>query len=349
MKTTRSRLRLLTIALLATALSITLVAPAEAKKRNSYPDEIALPNGFLPEGITIGKRPIAYLGSRANGDIYAADLRTGKGKVVVEGPDTPSVGLKISGNGRTLYVAGGPTGTARVIDLRTDDTTSKTLTSLPSFINDVVLTKRAAWFTNSLQPELYRLSRRTGEVTTIPLSGDWVQVPDAFNANGIAQTPNGRALLIIQSPTGLLFRVDPRTGEATLVDLGGITLTNGDGLLLKGRTLYVVRNRDNEVAVVKLNWRGTEGRLITSLTSPLFDVPTTVAAYKDSLYLPNARFTTPPTPRHRVFGDPDRPRELTPSPGNCTQVSRDRARSARSALIACSFRGLSLPCGDYIC
>ena len=80
MKTTRSRLRLLAAALLSVALSLTLVAPAEAKKRTSYPDEIALPNGFLPEGITIGKRPIAYLGSRANGDIYAADLRTGEGQ-----------------------------------------------------------------------------------------------------------------------------------------------------------------------------------------------------------------------------------------------------------------------------
>ena len=116
MKTTRSRLRLLAAALLATALSLTLVAPAEAKHRHAYPDKIALPNGFQPEGITIGKRPIAYLGSLADGDIYAADLRTGEGKVVVEGPGTPSVGLKLSGNGRTLYVAGGPSGTARIID-----------------------------------------------------------------------------------------------------------------------------------------------------------------------------------------------------------------------------------------
>ena len=47
---------------------------------------------------------------------------------------------------------------------------------------------------------------------------------------------------------------------ATTVDLGGYPLTNGDGLLVKGRTLYVVRNRLNQVAVVKLNWRGTAGR-----------------------------------------------------------------------------------------
>jgi hypothetical protein len=30
-------------------------------------------------------------------------------------------------------------------------------------------------------------------------------------------------------------------------------------------------------------------------------VPTTVAAYKGSVYLPNARFTTPPTPTTRYW------------------------------------------------
>ncbi len=123
----------------------------------------------------------------------------------------------------------------------------------------------------------------------MPLTGQWD--PDAVNgANGIAQTPDGRALLVIQSSTGLLFRVNPRSGEATQVDLGGAALTNGDGLLLEGRTLYVVRNRVNEVAVVELNRRGTAGEVVDTLTSEDFDVPTTVAAYKGSLYLPNARF-----------------------------------------------------------
>ena len=147
-------------------------------------------------------------------------------------------------------------------------------------------------------------------LTTLPLSGDWVQQP-GFNANGIAATPDGRALLVVQSATGTLFRVNPRTGVATRVDLGGYPLTNGDGLLVKGRTLYVVQNRLNQVAVIKLNARGTEGRLVTTLSSPAFDVPTTVAAYKDSLYLPNARFGTASRRPGGVLGDPDRPRELT--------------------------------------
>ncbi|HKF86912.1 MAG TPA: nuclear transport factor 2 family protein [Propionibacteriaceae bacterium] len=76
------------------------------------------------------------------------------------------------------------------------------------------------------------------------------------------------ALLVVQSATGLLFRVDPLTGVATRVDLGETLLTNGDGLLVVGTTLYVVQNRLNQVAVIKLSPDGTSGVLVDTLTSP---------------------------------------------------------------------------------
>ena len=50
-----------------------------------FPTRIELPNGFRPEGIAI-KGSTAYFGSLADGDIYAASLRTGKGKVISQGP-----------------------------------------------------------------------------------------------------------------------------------------------------------------------------------------------------------------------------------------------------------------------
>jgi sugar lactone lactonase YvrE len=123
-----------------------------------------------------------------------------------------------------------------------------------------------------------------------------VLTPGVNNANGIAETPDGRSLLIVQSNTGKLFKVDPATGVTKEVDLGGEVLTNGDGLLVERNTLYVVQNRLNTVGVFKLNWSGTSGELVTKVTDPRFDVPTTVASFGKRLYLPNARFNTPPTP-----------------------------------------------------
>ena len=94
------------------------------------------------------------------------------------------------------------------------------------------------------------------EVRILPLTGDF-QCIGGFNLNGIAAAKDGRALLAVQSNTGLLFRINPRTGVTRQVDLGGATLANGDGLLLAGRVLFVVRNRLNQIAVVKLTGRST--------------------------------------------------------------------------------------------
>ncbi|WP_282701600.1 superoxide dismutase [Streptomyces sp. CC219B] len=276
--------------------------PAAAAGR---PAVIPLPDGFRPEGITIGGGPYAYLGSLGDGSIYRADLRTGAGRIVSTGPGTPSVGLKLDDRGR-LFVAGRGEG-ARVVDARSGEILASYVlsTTTPTFANDVFLTPGAAWFTDSFRPALYALplgrhGRLPGadDVVTIPLGGAWSQVPgEVVNANGITRTPDGSALLVVQSGVGALHRVDPRTGITELVDLGDAApLTNGDGLLLIGRTLYVVQNRQNAVDVFTLAADGRSGVFRRRITDPAFDVPTTVAAHRDRLYLPNARFTTTPTP-----------------------------------------------------
>jgi sugar lactone lactonase YvrE len=286
------------------ALSATLVsaAPATSPRTDRFPDRIELPDAFLPEGIAIGHGPTAWFGSRADGDIYQANLRTGEGEIISQGPGTPSVGLKVD-HRRRLFVAGGPAGDGRVVGVRSGEILeSYQFTELPSFVNDVLLTKRAAWFTDSMQPQLYALPLTKGgrlpdqaDVVTLALKGDWEQGA-GFGANGISDTPNHRALLVVHSTSGILYRVNPWTGRATAVDLGGRLLTNGDGLLREGRILYVVQNRLNQIAAFELNKPGTNGRLIATITSPDFDVPTTVASFGRWLYLPNARFTTTPMP-----------------------------------------------------
>jgi hypothetical protein len=269
-------------------------APATAK-HDPFPTTIPLPDNWLPEGIAIGVAPFAYFGSRADGSIYRASLATGEGRVISRGPGTPSVGLKIDRRGR-LFVAGGTAGDARVVSAFTGEIiASYAFATGNTFINDVVLTPRAAYFTDTRNPMLYKLP--LGRHGRLPAPDGFVAIPlvgePLVNAgNGIVETPDGRALLIVSN--GQLFRVNPGTGATALVDLGGEALTNGDGLLLQGRTLFVVQNRLNLVAVLRMRADGTSGRVLTRVTDPRFDVPTTVAAFRDRLYLPNARFGADP-------------------------------------------------------
>lgn len=276
-------------------------AHAAGTAKPAWPDQFPLPDGFQPEGITIGSKPFAYFGSLANGDIYRASLATGRGSVVSKGLGTghPTVGLK-TGHGR-LFLAGGDSGEIRTVDLRSG-AIEKVYATGGTFVNDVILTPGAAWFTDSFKAQLYRVALKKhggpGALTTLPLSGDWVQGTD-FTANGIERTPDGRALLVVNcfADGGTLMRVDPRTGAATAVDLGGAKLPNGDGMLLLGRTFYVVQQAQNAIDVFHLNAAGTKGTAITRITDPRFRIPTTAAAWGDRIYLPNARFDVEqPTP-----------------------------------------------------
>ena len=273
-------------------------APSSAQAQDFFPTEFDLPTGFLPEGIAIGLLPIAYFGSRADGDLFRVNLLTGEGRVFSQGPGTPSVGMKIDLFGR-LFVAGGPGGDGRVVNAFTGEIIASYPFVTPAtgtFVNDVIVTPRGAYFTDSQRPVLYhlpfgrfgRLPDASG-VVTIPLSGDFQQQA-GFNTNGISRTPDGRGLIIVQSNTGFLFRVDPTTGVTQRIDIGAATVPMGDGLLLLGRTLFVVRNAAEIVVVIRLNDEGTSGTVTDELTDPRFDVPTTVAAFGDRLYLPNARF-----------------------------------------------------------
>ncbi|MEU0250448.1 superoxide dismutase [Streptomyces sp. NPDC006235] len=273
---------------------------AQAAPGTGWPTEFPLPDGWLPEGITIGSRPYAYMGSRADGAIYRTDLRTGKGRVLHEGTaGLASIGLKLD-RGGLLYVAGGAGGTARIVDARTGEllTTYQLTRDAAPFINDVVLHEDRAWFTDSRAAVLHGVPRgRRGEVRALPLTGEWVQAPAGTNsANGLVATPDGRGLIVVNA--GQLYTVDLKTGHAVKVTLTGAPdVAGGDGLVRLGRTLYVVQNRLNKISVWHLDRTATTATLTRTITDPRFDVPTTAARYGDRLYLVNARFTSPQTPQ----------------------------------------------------
>jgi sugar lactone lactonase YvrE len=289
----------LRIPLLALVLAAVFAAPAAAKP---YLDVVPLPNGWQPEGIA-GDFGSGFLsGSRATGAVWSGNLTTGKGRVVIPGRSGgAATGMHFDHFGR-LYVSGAATGTARVYSRGYKLLRAYRLARGTSFINDVAVSRKAAFFTDSANPRLYVLRWRSHhrlpkKARRLPLTGDlkYDSDPDTIDLNGIVHAPGAR-LIAVQSWSGKLFLIDSRTGNTRQIDLGGATVTNGDGLLLIGRTLYVVQNRENQIAVVHLKKGLLSGEIKRHLTDPDLDVPTTIILRGRSLFAVNARFSTPATP-----------------------------------------------------
>ena len=270
--------------MLATLLAASALAAAP------FPETIDVPTGSRPEGIAIGNGNTFYVGSREDGSVYRGNLRTGEGAVLVPGDNIrEAYGLKFRGG--KLYVAGGPTGNGYVYDATTGALLD-TLEFAGGFVNDVTVTREAAYFTDSRADKafIYRYDRATGETRAIPITGDMVYVA-GFNANGIAATPNGKTLILVQSNTGKLFTANPETGVTTEITIPA-PVTAGDGIMLRGKTLYVVRNSENEVVVLKLNSKLTRARSARTIENDgTFDTPTTIAVKGSRQWVINARFS----------------------------------------------------------
>lgn len=284
-----------------------------------FPDEVALPDGFQPEGVTVGRGTTVFTGSLVDGTIWRGDARTGAGDVLVAptGPRT-ALGMDVDRRSDALFVAGGPFGQAYVYDASTGDTlaTYQLTTEPVTLVNDVIVTRTAAWFTDSFRPVLYKVPLGPGgalpdatEVEEIPLSGDFefIDPLPAFvvNANGIVATPDGRDLIVVHTALGALYRVDPDSGAATEIDLGGAGVPDGDGLVLVGHTLYVVQNFLNQIGVVELGPEFDAGTLGDPIISEAFRIPTTADVLGPYLYAVNARFDVAPPPLAGTPPSPD--------------------------------------------
>ena len=291
--------------------------PAAASPQNGYhhslPGRIDLPDGFFPEGIERGRGTSVFVGSLADGAIWRGDVRTGSGAVIAEGAaGLASLGIAYERRQDRLWVAGGGPGFNRGAgDVRVYDASSGAL--LESYsppgevgaLNDVTITADAVFVTDSFNPQLVKIPLlpdgslpAENAATLLPVTGDFAQTAEGPNLNGIADRCG--ALLVAQSSTGKLFRVDPDTGIADEVDLGGAALPRPDGLELRGRTLYAVGG--GVVTVVRLKDSLARGVVRGTITdpgapgAPLLDVPTTATVAAGRLWVVNARFTTPPTP-----------------------------------------------------
>lgn len=289
-----TRLHRLTGLLLAPLLVLTMAAAAPASR------SIPLPTDFQPEGIAVGTGPTFYVGSMRDGDIYRGSLASGKGAVFIDVSGRQALGMKVDEVNHRLFVAGGFTGHAYVYDTRTGATLADfTLAKAGStVVNDVVVTRHAAYFTESFAPQLYKVplhddgSFGTPETLKVTGPAGAATAQGAFGLNGIAATPDGRTLLVDRSDAGALFTINPCDGSSRRVHLpkGSLAKNTADGILLDGTTLFVVENFANTLVKIQLAPDLSRGRVVASVKDPLFRVPTGVAEFGHKLALVNARF-----------------------------------------------------------
>jgi hypothetical protein len=282
-------------------------------ERVIWPDLIPIATGMEPEGIELGKDQdffvgaFSYTGNPTNaGAIYKGNLLTGEGQILV-----PPTGKTISGlsyDERTdyLYAAtgffGGFTGPWWEMGVKVYAGTSGRLLEEIIFgddmvINDVLVTDKAVYCTDSVSTTLYKIPlENDGKVFStnfekIEMTG-FEMDPAGFNANGLVGDFDGKQLVIVNTSTGVLYLVDTETGAASPVAIQGDEqlFPDGDGLYMDGRTLYIMQNFTQKIAVLELSEDLTQGTFVKNLVSDNFAIPTTITGYGDCIYAINTHF-----------------------------------------------------------
>lgn len=310
----------------AVALAVCAVsAQADKPVDKAFAKRVPALTGAPPEGFTIGKGAIAY-NSSIDGSIYKVDLRSGEGEMIVNAEDDFDIsedcyklGLRADPRSNYLFVAGCAVGNAYVYDAETgEEITRYTLAPPPTVINDVAITREAVYFTEYIGyfipgfgASLYRLPLdRNGRVPSgeealpIPLIGDDADDPlsSPASANGIVATPNGDTLIIGDSTSAQIYRVDPLTGHSLRIIVDDPLTGFIDGIVMHQKRLYILSPGNpgdpddlDRIQVVALDKDMLTGTRLPDMTDPdNLDGVASGAMLGNALYVNNARYRTFP-------------------------------------------------------
>ena len=282
---------------LTAAAILALAGATTAAAAPPFPHTITLPGATSAEGVATGAGATFYAGELFTGDIFRGNLRTG---AVMRWIDARAgriaLGLKADLEHGLLFVAGGFAGQGYVYDLATGADVAQYQFGTPpgSIINDVIVTRDAAWFTDSAAPNLYRVpiaaDGSVGAFTTLTVSGPAAHLSGAFNMNGIAATPDGSTLIVAHTADMTVYTVNPSTGASAAI--AGADLPNVDGILLEAGRLWAVQNGSNQIAELQLSPDLSSAALVKVIGDSAFQTPTTVARWGNRLVAVNAKFDT---------------------------------------------------------
>ncbi len=288
-------------ALVGTAAALAVLstaAPAAAEPRESRGVTLTyalLGTDVFPEGVdTFGTS--FYVTSTTDGTVFRGDLtRTSAEVFLPGGEDGRTTAIGIEATPHLLLIAGGATGRVFVYDRRSGEFLGSHSNGLTSgtFVNDIAVAPNGdVYATDSAADVVYRVpADEVGGEADLEVVARFTGLDPTglFNANGIVSA-SSRYLVVVQSDTGALYRVSATDGAVRRIDLGGAAVMAGDGLELRGRTLFVVRNSAGIIAKVRLSALLTRGSVVDEITNPTFDFPTTAALAFGRLLVVNSQF-----------------------------------------------------------
>lgn len=263
--------------------------------------------GSTFEGIGVDQRTGAfYVSEVSGGEIHRGDLgkpTTQEWKLEGQDDRYTARGIAVDKDGR-VFIAGGPNSTEHPDgpDMWVYSPTGELLAALRTgvagvFINDVTIARDgSAYFTDSNHPQLFRVTEGDGGWTVALWkdAANTIAARPGFNLNGIVATPDGKALIAVQSNAGLLWRFDLRSRAVSQIAVTGAELTSGDGLVLQGHRLIVVRNFTQVLTTVQLNGPVTAAQFVSQVATPEDKVLTTAKIARGRLLAVDSKFEERP-------------------------------------------------------
>ncbi|HEU4730357.1 MAG TPA: hypothetical protein VFT22_20810 [Kofleriaceae bacterium] len=290
-----------TLALLgsvAAVLALGTVAAADTAATRVY--TLAPSTHGNPEGVAADRiSGVFFVGATGDGTIYRGTLGSSSVEEFIPGATGMSaVGMKLA-RGR-LYVAGGSTGTVVVYDLFSRRQVASFTTGSGGFLNDLAITSTGDVFvTDSFRPTLWHITAaqvRSGGGTPEAISvAPEIVYQAGFNLNGIVALDE-RTLVVVQSNTGALFRIDLARSGRRIEQIAADPLVGGDGMLIDRGQLIVVQGAPAQLTFVQLDRRASRGTVVAHVTDPTLRGPSTVARSRDRYLVVNADFATSTTP-----------------------------------------------------
>jgi len=258
-------------------------------------------SGNNPEGVAWDPRSESFfVGTVGTGTIYRGTLGEATLRPFITpdpaAPEDSAIGMKVSGG--KLYVAGGRTGSIYVYRVKTGALLARFETGLGGFLNDLVVTRKGdVYVTDSVRPVIWHLRPamvRAGSGTpeSFGVEPQIDYTAGEFNLNGIVARRDGRELIVVNSFSRSLFRIDidPEDTSARTITKIDAPALPGDGLLIdRGRLLVVSRDPD-QVTVLKLTRGDSRARVERVLTDPSLRGPSTIARAENRYLVVNADF-----------------------------------------------------------